>query len=211
MRPTDRIYRSCLATLLAVTVMAGCSGPSAIVPERYAAEKAAEVALSTYDSDKSGRLEPAELDKCLALKHAIPRIDKDNDKTLSADEIAGRVAAYEKDAELMSCVVQIVSNGQPVSGATVKLELEPFMGADLPTYVVMTDQAGSGAPQLEGAEEPVLGIPIGFYKITISPPSQAAPVVRGCEVASDSPTSNRLMFSLESEAPLGGPGGHGGR
>lgn len=85
------------------------------------------------------------------------------------------------------------------------------MGTELPVYVVTTDDSGAGTPQLQGSDESLRGIALGFYRVTIKPTGKGE-VIRGCEVADDSPTSNRLVFSLDHEAPLGGVGGQfGGR
>jgi hypothetical protein len=192
-------------------LLAGCTSSETPIPEKYAPEKAAEVAMSTYDANSDGKIAGAELDKCPALKFALPRVDTSSprDDAITPDEIAKRMQALEKQSKLMGTTVQVTSARGPVSGATVTLALEPFMGADLPIYTVTTDQAGAGTPGLLGSDEPVAGIPLGFYRVTIAAPGQAE-VIRGCEVADDSPTSNRLIFSLQDEAPQGG-GRYGGR
>lgn len=198
--------------LLLLVLAAGCFDSSAVVPERYPPEKAAEVALETYDADGDGKIAGAELDACLALKYALPRVDTSGDKSVTADEIAERMRVLDNQSDLMGTTVQVMSRGGPVTGATAVLELEPFMGADLPLYTAAIDESGSGAPKLQGSDEAVIGIPLGFYRVTITPPD-GGEVVRGCEVADDSPTSNRLVFSLEDEGPLvgGGRAGYGRR
>jgi hypothetical protein len=166
--------------------------------------------MDTYDANKDGKIDAAELDKCLALKYAMPRVDlSPADKALTAEEVAARMEELQGQSKQMGVMIQIMSRQGPVRGATVTLQREAFMGENQPAYSLTTDEAGSGMPALEGADKPEMAIPLGFYRITIVAPGQAGEVVRGCEVADDSPTSNRLVFSLQDEAPQGAgrPGG----
>jgi hypothetical protein len=203
------VNRCPLLALLVVTAsaLAGCTGSDVDAPtaERFPPEKAAEVALERYDTNSDGTISRAELDECLALKYSLPRMDANGDKALSGAEIADRIRAYENQSALSALTVQVVSRRGPVAGAKAVLEFESFMAPNVPTYVVTTDESGSGTPKLQEGDQAVLGIPTGFYRVTISPPD-GEKVVRGFEVADDAPTANRVVFSLETEAPLGGGG-----
>jgi hypothetical protein len=191
-------------------VVAGCSRAGATLTERYAPDKAAQVAMDTYDANKDGKIDAAELDKCLALKYALPRIDAPpGDKALTAEEIAARVEKVQGQSKLMGAMVHVTSRQGPVSGAKVTLQQEVFMGEDQPAYSLTTDERGNGMPAREGSDQPEMAIPLGFYRVTITAPGQAGEIIRGCEVADDSPSSNRLVFSLQEEAPQAAtrPGG----
>lgn len=212
MEAANRYYLPAVCAIVLAGGLAGCSGSdvSAPVPEKYPPEKAGEVALQTYDANNDGKISGAELDECLALKYSLAHLDANGDKGLSADEIGERIRALEEQSPLTAVSVQIVSRQGPVSGATAVFELEPFMGPDLPEYTMTTDQSGGGPFKLQGTDEIVVGIPLGFYRVTISAPG--GEVVRGCEIADDLPTANRVVFSMENEAPVGGGGGRfGGR
>jgi hypothetical protein len=201
-----------IAPVVAALGLLSCSKANAPDPQLFAPDKAATVAMETYDANDDGKIAAAELDKCLALKYAMPRIDAPpGDKALTVQEITARLEQVQNQSKGMGAMVQITSRQGPVSGAKVTLQQEPFMGDDLPTYTLTTDEAGSGMPQREGADRPEMAIPLGYYRVTIVAPGQSGEVVRGCEVADDSPTANRLVFSLEDESPQAGGGRPGGR
>jgi hypothetical protein len=193
--------------------LAGCGGPSASVsvPDHFPPEKVAEVALATYDANSDGKIAGAELEKSPSLQSALPRLDTSNDKAISADEIMQRMQVYEKQSTLIATTVQVLSNAQPLAGATVRLEPEPFMGEDLESYVVLTGESGSGVPEIAETGELKTGLPLGFYRVTITHPNHSDAVVRGCEMADDAPMANRLVFSMQDASPQSAGGRYSGR
>jgi hypothetical protein len=151
-----------------VTCVAGCSrGSQAERPQpTYDAAGIAEAALGQYDKNKNGRIEGAELDACPALRAALPAIDKNRDRGLSAGEIKERAERYAALGEV-PVTVMVTLDGQPLAEATVTFEPEPFMGASLQTATATTSQEGvSGTFQVDGNAFATL--PPGLYRLRVT-------------------------------------------
>src|SRR5262249_36843615 len=115
---------------------------------------------------KNGQIEGAELDACPALKAALPALDKNKDKGLSAGEIRARVEQYAALGEV-PVTLTVRLDGQPLAEATVAFEPEPFLGPSLKTATTTTDKEGvGGAFQVEGAS--LTALPPGLYRIRIT-------------------------------------------
>ncbi|MBN1855013.1 MAG: hypothetical protein JW829_19925 [Pirellulales bacterium] len=172
--------------------LAGCSlsGPS--VPTRYEPQKAAEVAIETYDTNKDGKLSETELDRCLSLKSVLSRIDANRDRAITADEIARRFEALAGQSTFVAVTISVTKGGRPVSGATVMLRPEPFMGEGYQAFSGTTDEGGMASVVGEKSVTP--GVATGFYQVQITESAGGGKVELGCEVSDDS--NNRLAFSL---------------
>jgi hypothetical protein len=157
-----------LPIVVVVSFLAGCSGGSPVPGPQatYDPAAVAQAALDLYDKNKNGQIEGAELDACPALKAALPAIDTNKDKGLSASEIRDRVARYAAPGPV-PVTITVKLDGQPLSEATVTLEPEPFMGASLKTATATTDHEGAtGAFRLDGRS--VAALPPGLYRLRIT-------------------------------------------
>ena len=172
--------------------LVGCGG--GVAPIRLDGEQASATALSQWDGNGDGRLTEAELEAAPGLRSALARLDTDGDRALSPDEIRARLAAYAEQSEFVGTTVQVQSSGRPVAGVQVKMELESFLGSGLPVFEGVSDEGGmvSLASQPEGLP----GLPLGFYRVTLTPGDGKPAHVVGCEVADDAPSVGRLVFSL---------------
>jgi len=182
------------------------------VPD-YSPSAAGKRAIELYDTNGDGVISGAELDKCPALKRALSRYDTGGDGKVTAENIAARIQTWKnaKSAGLVHLVVRLTLDGEPLSGATVTLDPEPFLGDAAKRLVGTTSEFGSVSPIAEGAvtdgHTPVGAIP-GLYKIRISKKSDGKETIParynaqtelGVEVASDSPDARSLKIDLQSK------------
>jgi hypothetical protein len=160
--------RGPLLAAVVVPFLAGCSaGSVSDAPQAtYDAAGISQAALNNVDRNKNGQIEGAELDASPALKSALPAIDKNNDRSLSASEIQQRVEQYAKLGTIsLSCTVTL--DGQPLSEATVSFEPEPYMGTSLKSGTTTTDKDGlSGTFQVDGRS--FASLPPGLYRIRVT-------------------------------------------
>jgi hypothetical protein len=193
----------CLVVLLAPI---GCSGRRIPVPA-ISPERAAQEALAQYDRNKDGFLDADELKACPALASCLKKLDKDKDGRLSAAEIAERIAFYQSSrVGLMAVAFQVTLDGRPLSGATVTLVPEKFLGDALQPATGTTNARGMVRVATPGAEEP--GVACGLYRIEVSKEDEAGretiparynqATVLGLEVAPDS-NLGALQFALRSK------------
>jgi hypothetical protein len=189
--------------LVALLAPVGCSGRRIAVPA-ISPERASQEALAQYDRNKDGFLDPDELKGCPALASCLKTLDKDRDGRLSAAEIAGRIAAYQSSRVGLSAVAfEVTLDGQPLSGATVTLVPEKFLGDALKPATGTTDARGRVRVATPGAEVP--GVACGLYRIEISkkdatgretiPARYNQATILGLEVAPDS-NLGALKFAL---------------
>jgi uncharacterized protein YceK len=156
-----------LALALAGTV-AGCS--KVVQSERprptYDAQGIAQAALSSYDKNKNGQIDGAELDACPGLRAALPALDKNKDRSLSASEIKERVEYYAALGEV-NLTITVNLDDRPLAGATITVEPEPFMGTSLKTATATTDKDGSaGLFLMDGGS--FVSLPAGLYRIRVT-------------------------------------------
>lgn len=149
-------------------LLPGCSasGDQITVPT-YSPEEAAKQVMAEYDTNHDGVLDAKELERCPSLKHSLDAIDKNGDKRLSADEIAGRIQMYadsQVGLKATSCHVRL--DGKPLQGATVTYVPEKFMGSSVRPASGVSDQNGGVSLVVEGEKIP--GVQPGFYRVQVS-------------------------------------------
>ncbi len=162
-------------------------------------------AIAKYDTNGDGKLESSEYAACPGLVIALPRIDKDSDKTVTADEIAERVRYYiDSSTAVISGSLQVTFKGQPLTDATVIFDPEPFLGPEFQPCNGTTDARGEAFVSRDTAEFP--GLYLGFYRVRISklvagkeliPAKYNVNTELGFEAANDIPgVSNVIQFHL---------------
>jgi hypothetical protein len=196
-----------LGAPLALLALAGCGRSVASQLRTSTPGEAAAAALAEYDGDKNGKLEAAELESCPALVDAQSRIDSNRDGAIDAAELEARFTAHDGMSDLVGFEVRVTSNKAPLAGATVTYTPEPFMGEGKQTYEGISTDGGSC--YVEGQDVKLPGVPVGFYKVRIVHGPSGVDVTRGCEVADDSPSSNRMAFDAKLTTP--GPAAAGRR
>jgi hypothetical protein len=175
-----------------ILLVAGCSRGGTGLPQVNPRDAGAE-ALAAYDTNKDGALDAKELDQCPALRGSLKRIDKDKDGRLSADEIVDRFTFLRQAEGGMSVAVNVTFDRRALSGATVTLVPEKFMGAAFKSLSTVTDESGAGFLKAEGADH--LEASCGFYRIEVSkknaqgqetiPAKYNAKTVLGYEISPD--------------------------
>ena len=200
---------SCAVPLLLAT--AGCSdAPSGPSKPSVRPWPAAKAAMAAYDLDGNGRIDGQELEKSPPLKSLLASIkaaDPGHPDALTEADIVQRIQKWlGSGTALMGGSVQVTLGGNPLAGATVSMEPEPFLG---PSYRIATGITDDhGAATLSGSLAEFPGVYVGLYRVKISkkdheqevvPAKYNEKTVLGREVADDIPTL-REMFRFELEA-----------
>jgi hypothetical protein len=166
------------------------------------AAAAGNAALTQFDVNKDGALDAVELEKSPGLQAGLAATDKNQDGKLSAEEINARVQTWGKSGVgrmMVSCVV--TKQQQPLSGATVKLVPELFLGSGLQAAQGVTDAQGQATLNATGD---VGGASPGFYRVEITTADNSIPASfnsetkLGVEIAADNPNllSGALKFEI---------------
>ena len=164
----------CIASVVALAA-GGCSGgPPRTTPPAIDAEAAGKQAIAIYDKDGDGAISGKELDNCPGIKDALEHFDINHDGKITAAAIAVRIREWqESNVGTAATKVRVLLDGQPLEGATVTLEPEPFLGSNVAAAsgqtakngaTILTIAADSGNPQ--GERKP--GVHYGLYKVRIS-------------------------------------------
>lgn len=200
---------ACLVTVLLAS--GGCSGgPPRTLPPEIDADAAAQQAIAMYDTNGDGAISGKELDKCPGIKDALEHYDIKHDGKVTAAAIAARIRKWqESKMGITATKVRVLLDGQPLEGATVTFEPEPFLGPHVATSSGQT--AKNGAALMTIAADPQnpqsqrkLGVQCGLYKVRISkqvgghetlPPRYNSNTELGVEIA---PRSESRQFKLSS-------------
>ncbi len=136
---------------------------------------AGKAAIKMYDANGDGVISGDELDKCPALKKSLRRYeDSPGSGKVTAKAIAARIQEWiDSRVAIMSTMVQVRLDGQPLEGATFTLEAEPFLGGGIETVTATTDAHGMANLMIDGdpkkpPQERLPGIRCGLYKVRIS-------------------------------------------
>jgi hypothetical protein len=191
--PTNRRVQLTFA-LVSTALLAGCSGaPARVVPPAIPAD-AAQAAVAQFDKNGNQAIDGAELDQVPSIKSALRRIDRNQDNQVNAAEIAGRIQSWrDSKVGLMQVSLTLTMDGQPLSGAEVRIVPEEFLGSAVQPARALTDNSGRAALRI--SEEPTgAGVQLGLYRIEISKKSGAKETIPekynqrtqlGCEIAMD--------------------------
>jgi hypothetical protein len=160
----------------------GCSKK----PKSYAPEvdpvAAGYAALEQYDDNDDGKISGPELDKAASLKSNLANIDLDNDRAVTADEIADRIRCWQTTKMLRTrtpihCTVY--HNKQFLADAEVKLVPEKFLGDKMKIAKGKTNANGMAILVMENAEPDASpGIGPGFYRVEITKAVEETPAKR---------------------------------
>jgi hypothetical protein len=189
--------------LLLASPGCGDGSPAAILRTGSPADAAGK-ALQLHDSNQDGKLDTSELGAVPSLAGSVRRIDSNRDGAIAQAELEARFNAHDAMADLATFDVEVLQNGSPLDGAVVTFTAEPFMGEGKQAYVGTT--TANGMCGLVGESVQIPGVPIGFYRVRIVHAASGADVNRGCEVATDLPTANRLAFDTKVAGPIASGG-----
>jgi hypothetical protein len=167
-----------LGALVGLSVIClGCTrGPARLHPPGISASAAGKEAIDTFDTNKDGKIDGAELDKCPGLKAALSKVDPSN-QGVTADMITARIEAWQKSKlGRMSLSCRVTHNGQPLAGAEVNFVPEKFLGTNMQVAKGKTDQNGMAMLSVPtaGPRDPP-GVAPGFYRVEITVPGANIP------------------------------------
>jgi hypothetical protein len=185
-----RLFLFCLL----LPAISGCGKSVTSQLPSYDPSFAATKALELYDGNKDGKLAADELRECPALLVGIARVDRNNDRTITSDEIQARFEVLKTQSDIKTIDLSITSKRRPLGGATVTFTPEPFMGDNLQSYSGTTTE--QGRCELIGSQVDLYGLPVGYFKVHVVHEAQGIESIQGCEVADDSPAGNRIAIAL---------------
>jgi hypothetical protein len=194
-----------LATSL---LLAGCSNrPSRVYPPGIDAEAAGEGAMEKYDTNGDGKVAGEELANAPTLRAALPRLDKNGDQAVSADEVTARVEAWQESrVGRMPGMCRVIYNGRPVANAKVVFDPEEFLGDEIKEATGTTDANGMASVSIAvdpDDESAARGVAPGFYLVRITSDQMNIPAkyntetTLGCEMAQDANQEMGLTFELK--------------
>jgi hypothetical protein len=173
----------------------GCSRRVCDMKMQIDAKRAGMAAIAQFDSNKDGKIDGEELDKCPGLKAAIPRLDPDGQGYVTSDAITKRIKQWQESRMgKMPIICFVMHNGKPLEGAHIRFVPEKFLGDIVPVSLGETNQDGKAkiGVSLGVPQDAYFGVPPGFYRVEITKPGVNIPAkyntktVLGVEVAGDS-------------------------
>jgi hypothetical protein len=171
-----------LPSLLVTLALAGCSrGPAAVPPPDIDPDNAAEQAIELYDANQDGALSQEELVKCPAMLSKLAVYDQNSNGSVEAAEIAKRLTdLLSAQIALTRLQCRVTFRGRPLSGATVTMEPEAFLGDEVKTATGVTDERGVAAPSISKEEMPenlqrMAFVHCGVFKVRITHPTVKLP------------------------------------
>ena len=163
-----------------------------------------------YDTDRDGSLSGKELDKCPGIKDALEHYDINHNGKITAAAIAARIREWQvSELGTTATKVRVLLDGQPLEGASVTFEPEPFLGPKVATATGQTAKNGAvlltiAADRQNPQSERKPGVHCGLYKVRISkqiggretlPARYNSQTELGAEIA---PHSESRQFNLSS-------------
>jgi len=176
-RQSRTVSVSLVVSLILLVVAACDNGLKRIVPPSMNSSAAASQAMEMYDQNQDSKISGDEFQKCVALK-AIAK-----DGAVTPDMIADLVAKWTKGpVGRVGVGVQVLHNGKPLRGVTVKLTPEKFLGPNIKAAEATTDNFGGAAISLPTRDpgEPK-GVPLGFYRVEIAKDGESIPAKYNAE------------------------------
>jgi len=195
-----------VAMLLAAT---GCSGkPARPAGSGVDPQAAGTKAVADFDANHDGALDDEELKKCPGLRSSLQRADTDKDGKLSAEEIAARIQSWlNSGTVVMEAAIAMTLDGQPLAGATVSLDPEPFLGDGFHAAQGSTNKIGQ-VVFTTSTEFGFPGLYLGFYRVRVTksdggkeliPAKYNTETELGCEIADDIADRTLIEFHLLSK------------
>jgi len=137
--------------------------------------------MEMYDTNHDGKLSPEELAKCPGVLVSIERYDSNHDKMIDQEEFSAHLTNLLKNktgATQLACNVSY--QGNPLAGATVVLEPEPYLGKEIQSAEGVTTNAGIadvGMPpdKAPAALKSIKLIQYGTFKVRITHPTIKLP------------------------------------
>jgi len=177
-----------LAWVVPVALCTGCgTSASRVAPVEIDASSASSQAMELYDKDGDGAIAGAELDAVPGIKRHLQNYDRDGDDRVTRNEIADRLHSWgDNQLALMGRTYVIMLDGQPLSGATVTMVPEPYLGENVkpasgvtgPTGLARMSHAEEDLPKSANGRA-IPGVFGGTYKVQVTHPTKQIPAKYG--------------------------------
>lgn len=161
---------------LGVAATLGCGGPAAVKSPPLDIAGAARQAITDYDTNGDGALDPEDFAENPFVGWAIVEVDSDRDNKITEKELAARMRSWRrgKGVSAQQLRAHVTFRGAPLPGVVVTLAPLPMMGDGFVAATGETDAEGFTALAIpaenrpEGSEdlEIMWG---GFYRVSVSP------------------------------------------
>ncbi|MEQ8616217.1 MAG: EF-hand domain-containing protein [Lacipirellulaceae bacterium] len=116
---------------------------------------AAQQAVELYDKDDNQSLSKEELASCPGLLMSLKAYDLDSDESISEEEIKSRLKKLvEKAAALSRVTVTLKLNKKPLPGATIRFVPEPYLGEAIKSATGKTLKRGVASMAVADEELP---------------------------------------------------------
>ena len=204
-----------LALLLLAAVVSCRYSPSGVKQPGINASSAGKLAMEEYDKNGDGKVAGDELENAPTLKAALPRLDTDGDKAVSAEEVTARIQILQKTGTgLMTFPFTVTLDGAPVTDATVTFIPDPCLGDNVKQASTKTNVYGKGSGTIapQDLPDPTYpgGMQLGMYTVKISklvggketiPAKYNEHSILGQEVAADVTeiANGRVVYALSSK------------
>jgi hypothetical protein len=161
-----------LLACLGLATIAGCSDQPTPPPRfQIDPQQAAQKAMELYDKNGDGTLDAKELKASPPLADLLQNLkahSPGHPDSLTVTDISGRIDEWLKNpTTLISGAATVYLDGQPLAGATVTYEPEPFLGPSYHPHQGQTDTAGMAQLDAE-LKNYSGGIYVGLYRVRIS-------------------------------------------
>lgn len=175
----------------------GCGGGTVSEPKpaEFDTSAMAGKILDALDANKNGSLEQNELGACPALQLAFSSIDKDRNKSISREELVARLEQYKTAVGgTVPVAVHVKLENEPLAGATVTFDPEPWMADVVKPTTGVTDAYGRCA-EFSVGDKRFNGMTAGLYKIRVTKD--------GTEIASRYNTETTLGREIVTDGRAG--------
>jgi hypothetical protein len=139
-----------------LALLVGCSStPGRVEMADIDPDDAAAQAMSTYDTNKDGKLADNELKAVPGIFKWKTLYDADGDGAVSEAEIVTRIEKWQTD-QLAFCTVgaNVKLNGKPVKGVEVTLVPETYLGPSLKPARGVTNRRGNAVLSVASEDIP---------------------------------------------------------
>jgi hypothetical protein len=180
-----------------VSVQACRQGPPRVYPPDINAKTAASKAMEMFDTNKDGKINGAEFEKCPGLKAALAQINKAGGDYVDYEMIKSRIQEWQATRlGRMSLRCSVMHNNEPLANVEVKFVPETYLGLDPQKWTATgkTDENGNAmlsVPLDPNNKRDLPGVPPGFYRVEVTSPNTQIPpmyntnTILGQEVALD--------------------------
>lgn len=138
----------------------------------FDAQEVTAQVMDQYDGNDDGQLDEDEIQSSSGLKSALSDIDKDNDGTLSSDEILALLKLYvDTKIPLVSYPCLVTQKHRPLTDATVTFVPEGFLSSFVEPATGVTDERGIAYPsiKIESTDrDSWSGFHMAIYRVEIS-------------------------------------------